>query len=190
MNNPEQRKTGENENEAGTQMSVKSLVIVFSYHHRNTEKIAKAIAKVLDAPVKTPQQVNPDELQQYDLIGFGSGIYGAQNHTSLIELAGRLPHADGRNAFIFSTYGAPAGLYTGERLREFIRDNHAALREKLRSRGYNVVGEFACAGLNTNSFLRFFGGLNKGRPDEKDLRHAEEFAENLKRHENSEKEII
>jgi hypothetical protein len=25
-----------------------------------------------------------------------------------------------------------------------------------------VIGEFGCAGWNTNSFLRFFGGLNKG----------------------------
>ena len=190
MKNPEQGNAGQTEKEAGTRMPVKSLVIVFSCHHRNTEKIANAIAQVLDAPVKTPQQVSPEELAGYDLVGFGSGIYGAKNHGSLLDLAGNLPFADGRNAFIFSTYGAPADLYTGERLREFVKDNHAALREKLQSRGYKVVGEFACAGLNTNSFLRFFGGLNKGRPDEKDLRHAEEFAENLKRHDNSEKEII
>jgi len=160
---------------------MKSLVIVFSCHHKNTEKIANTLANVLDAPVKTPQQVTPEEIAEYDLIGFGSGIYGAQNHASLIGLAGRLPHADGRKAFIFSTYGAPEALYKGERLREFIRDNHAALREKLQSRGYTVIGEFACPGLNTNSFLKYFGGLNKGRPDAEDLRHAEEFAENLKR---------
>jgi len=71
-------------------------------------------------------------------------------------------------------------LYKGERLREFIKNNHAALRGKLESRGYTVIDEFSCAGLNTNSFLRFFGGLNKGRPDAEDLRHAEEFAHNLK----------
>jgi flavodoxin len=49
---------------------------VFSYHHKNTEKIAQVMAKVLDAPIKTPQQIHPAELQEYDLIGFGSGIYG------------------------------------------------------------------------------------------------------------------
>jgi len=159
---------------------MKSLVIVFSYHHKNTEKIANVFAKVLDAPVKTPQQVNPEEIREYSLVGFGSGIYGAKNHESLLDLAKKLPHADGRKAFIFSTFGAPVGLYKGERLREFIKNNHAALRGKLESRGYTVVDEFSCAGLNTNSFLRFFGGLNKGRPDAKDLRHAEEFAHNLK----------
>lgn len=160
---------------------MKSLVVVFSYHHKNTEKVANTIATVLRAPVKTPRQVNPDEFGGYDLVGFGSGIYGAQHHESLLELADRLPHAGGRKAFIFSTYGAPESLFKGDRLRKFIRDNHTALREKLQSRGYVVIDEFACAGLNTNSFLRFFGGLNKERPDAEDLRHAQEFAENLKR---------
>ena len=167
-------------NELEDPHAMKSLVVVFSYHHKNTEKIAKVFAKVLDAQVKTPQQVNPEELQEYNLIGFGSGIYGAKNHESLLDLAEKLPHADGRKAFIFSTFGAPVGLYKGEQLREFIKNNHAALRGKLESRGYTVIDEFSCAGLNTNSFLRFFGGLNKGRPDAKDLRHAEEFALNLK----------
>jgi len=160
--------------------AMKSLVVVFSYHHKNTEKIANVFAKVLDAQVKTPQQVNPEELFEYSLVGFGSGIYGAKNHGSLLDLAGKLPHADGRKAFIFSTFGAPVGLYKGERLREFIKNNHAALREKLQSRGYTVIGEFGCPGLNTNSFLKLFGGLNKGRPDAEDLRHAKEFAQNLK----------
>jgi flavodoxin len=160
--------------------AMKSLVVVFSYHHKNTEKIANVFAKVLDAQIKTPRQVNPEELREYSLTGFGSGIYSAQNHKSLLDLADRLPHANGRKAFIFSTFGAPVGLYKGDRLREFIHNNHAALREKLQARGYTVIGEFACPGLNTNSFLRFFGGLNKGRPDAEDLRHAEEFALDLK----------
>jgi hypothetical protein len=43
-----------------------------------------------------------------------------------------------------------------------------------------VIGEFGCAGWNTNSFLRFFGGLNKGRPNAEDLRNAEEFARSVK----------
>ena len=161
-------------------LPMKSLLVLFSYHHKNTEKIANVFAKVLDAQIKTPQQVNPEELLEYSLIGFGSGIYSAQNHKSLLDLAEKLPHTDGRKAFIFSTFGAPVALYGGERLREFIKNNHAALREKLQARGYMVIDEFSCAGLNTNSFLKFFGGLNKGRPDAEDLRHAEEFAHTLK----------
>ena len=50
---------------------MKSLLVLYSYHHKNTEKVAKAFAKVLNAQIKTPRQTVPEELQEYDLIGFG-----------------------------------------------------------------------------------------------------------------------
>jgi flavodoxin len=52
---------------------MKSLIIVYSYHHNNTQKVAEVMAKVLDAKIKTPQQTNPEELQEYDLVGLGLG---------------------------------------------------------------------------------------------------------------------
>jgi len=48
-----------------------NLVIVKSIHHKNTEKIAEVFARVLDAQIKYPEQVDPEELQKYNLIGFG-----------------------------------------------------------------------------------------------------------------------
>ena len=156
---------------------VKSLVVVFSYHHNNTGKIAQVIANVLDAPIKTPREITPEEIREYDLVGFGSGIYGGTVHASLLDLADRLPQAGNKKAFLFSTYGAPAFIAN----REFIGKNHQQIREKLQAKGYTIPGEFGCAGLNTNSFLKYFGGLNKGKPDAEDLRNAEEFARNLKR---------
>ena len=80
---------------------MKSLVVVFSYHHNNTEKIANACAKVLGAEVKTPQQVKPEEIAEYDLVGFGSGIYSATFDPSVLDLADRLPRAGTTKAFLF-----------------------------------------------------------------------------------------
>jgi flavodoxin len=179
MENADSGMAGENKTGPGDTPPVRSLVIVFSYHHKNTEKIANAIAGVLDAPVRTPDQVSPEEIAGYDLVGFGSGIYGGKNHASLIGLAAGLPDRKDKKTFIFSTYGAPEGMYWGERLSEFTRNNHAALRETLLTKGCTVVDEFSCPGLNTNSFLSLFGGLNRGRPGPGDVRHAEEFAGNL-----------
>ncbi len=149
---------------------MKPLLVLFSYHHNNTEKIANVFAKVLDAEIKTPQQLDPEELQECSLVGFGSGIYGAEHHKLLLDLADNLPQVTDRKAFIFST---STNL-------EPLSKTHSPLREKLRSKGYMIVDEFTCAGFNTNSFLRFFGGINKGRPNAEDLKHAEEFAQNLK----------
>ena len=151
---------------------MKSLLIVFSYHHHNTEKIAKVFAKVLDAQIKTPQQISPKELQDYSLIGFGSGIYGEKHHEDMLDLADKLAQATNRKAFIFST-SAIMG-------KAKVAKDHSTLREKLESKGYMIVDEFSCKGFNTNSFLKFFGGMNRGRPNAKDLKHAEEFAHNLK----------
>ena len=169
-------KMGMNGNEQVDSTPVKFLVVVFSYHHGNTEKIANACAKALGAEVRTPQQVKPEEIAEYDLVGFGSGIYSATFDPSVLDLADRLPDAAGKKAFLFSTYGAPAFIAN----REFIEKNHQQIREKLKAKGYSVSGEFGCAGWNTNSFLRFFGGLNKGRPNAEDLRNAEEFARSVK----------
>jgi flavodoxin len=156
---------------------MKSLLILFSRHHNNTEKIANVFARVLGAQIKTPQQVNPEELQGYDLVGFGSGIYGEKHHESVLDLVDKLPQVTKGKAFIFSTSGV-SREFAIERANE--PDPHSLLREKLRSKGYAIVDEFNCVGFNTNSFLKIFGGMNKGRPNAEDIKYAEEFAQNLK----------
>ncbi|MFA4876766.1 MAG: flavodoxin family protein [Methanoregula sp.] len=159
-------------NSAGNPKVIRSLVVVFSYHHKNTEKIANVLGNVLGAEVKTPGQVTLEEVAKYDLIGFGSGIYGATFHSSLLDLADRLFEVRNKKAFVFSTFGAPAAVAG----REFVEKNPQEIRKKLEAKGYTIIGEFGCAGWNTNSFLQFFGGLNKGRPNAGDTRDAESFA--------------
>jgi flavodoxin len=148
---------------------MRSILVLFSYHHNNTEKIAKVFASVLGAQVKAPKETGPEELKENDLIGFGSGIYDGKHHKDLLDLADRLPSVAGKKAFLFST--------SFDRRIDLI---HSALREKLESKGYIIVDEFNCGGFNTNSFLKYFGGLNKGRPNAEDLKHAEEFAQGLR----------
>ncbi len=150
----------------------KSLIVMYSYHHHNTEKIAEAMAPVLNAEIKWPPEIEPEELSNYDLVGFGSGIYSAQHDESLLKLASKLPEANNKKAFLFSTAGI-----TG---KSKATKDHSKLREKLESKGYIIVDEFQCKGFNTNSFLKLFGGMNKGRPDSQDLSDAREFAKNLK----------
>jgi flavodoxin len=136
---------------------MKSLLILYSYRHKNTEKIANVIAKVLDAQIKTPQQVDPEELRGYDLQGFGSGIYGEKFHKTMLDLADRLPQVNGGKAFIFSTNGVPASLFSDSMNHRQLVKNHLLIKEKLQSKGYAIVDEFSCIGFNTNSFLKYFG---------------------------------
>ncbi|MFX0209441.1 MAG: flavodoxin family protein [Candidatus Hodarchaeota archaeon] len=149
---------------------MKTLLVLFSFHHKNTEKIANVFANVLNAQIKTPKQIILEELQEYDLIGFGSGIYDEKHHKSLLKLAEKLPQVTNKKAFLFSTSGMT---------REFLKA-HSPLREKLQAKGFIIVDEFNCAGFNTNSFLRLIGGMNKDRPNAEDFSRAEEFAQKLK----------
>ncbi len=146
---------------------MRSLMVLYSYHHHNTEKVAEMIAPVLGAEIKWPEDINPEELKKYDLIGFGSGIYGGVHHKTLLELADKLPETTDKKAFIFST---SAGVEKSKTIK-----SHSALREKLKSKGYMIVDEFQCRG-----FLGKIGlGISRGHPDAQDLKNAEEFAQNL-----------
>ena len=151
---------------------MKTLLIVYSYHHNNTLKIAEVFAKVLDAQIKTPQQASLQEIQEYDIVGFGAGIDSGKHYKPLLDLADTLPQVADKKAFIFST-----SAIQGE---DKVAKDHSLLREKLQSKGYLIVDEFSCKGFNTNSILKCSGGMNRGRPNAEDLKNAEEFAQNLK----------
>ena len=88
----------------------------------------------------------------------------------LLDLADQLPEVCIKSCFIFST-----SAIIGE---DKVANDHSALRQKLVSKGYIVKGELNCKGFNTNSFLKFFGGMNKGRPNSEDLRNEAEFVSN------------
>jgi flavodoxin len=159
------------ENRSTDTVATKCLIIVYSYHHNNTAKIADAFSKVLHAQVMVPEQINPEELQEYDFIGFGAGIDSGRHYKPLLDLADRLPEVDKKPGFIFST-----SAIQGEAK---VSKDHSLLRQKLQSKGYVIIGEFSCKGFNTNLFLKYFGGMNKGKPDSEDLKHAEEFARSM-----------
>lgn len=79
------------------------MIVYVSYHHHNTEKIANVIANTLEAEAKNPEQIDPNNLSSFDVIGFGSGIYGGKFHEDLFELVDRLTQIDEKKAFIFAT---------------------------------------------------------------------------------------
>lgn len=145
-----------------------AIIVYVSIHHKNTEKIARAIAEVLSAELVKPWEITPEELLKYDLIGFGSGIYYWKHHRALFKLINNLPWMEGRKAFIFSTAGINI---------PFI--NHRKLRKALKKKGFKIVGEFSCRGWDTNGWLAKIGGINKNHPDEKDIEDARKFAKKL-----------
>jgi len=151
---------------------MKALIIYISMHHGNTERVAKVMANILDADLLEMKQVDASMLEQYDLIGFGSGIYFGKHHKSLLDFVDMLPMLRNKKAFIFST--------SGLRKIQFIHNFDKPLKEKLQRKGFDIIGEFSCRGLDTYRATKLVGGVNKGRPNAEDLKQAEDFASGLK----------
>ena len=147
---------------------MKSLIIYKSIHHGNTEKIAKIMAGALEADLMDLKDVSADIINEYDLIGFGSGIYYNKPHKKLIKFVNELKCVENKKSFVFST--------SGMKRAEF----NDLLKNELSKKGFEVIGEFNCKGFDTVGPLRFIGGINKGRPNEEDFKNAEKFAADLK----------
>lgn len=150
---------------------MKTLIICKSIHHGNTQKVAEVIADVLEAKLVKPEELDINTVVEYDLVGFGSGIYYGKHHKDLLSVVDNLFSVKNKKAFVFSTSG------TGEKN---IKRNHRLIKEKLVVRGFTIAGEFSCRGWDTFGLLKLIGGINKGRPDEQDLKRAEDFARHLK----------
>ena len=153
---------------------MKTLIIYKSYHHLSTEKLAKTMAETMKAKLVKVDDAQPEMLSEYDLIGFGSGIYNYNHHKDLIKFIENMSSMD-KKVFIFSTSG------------NFRERHHNLIKEKLNQKSCKIIDEFNCFGdfrplgfnLDVNGPLAFIFGKNKGHPDAKDLENAREFAKSL-----------
>lgn len=151
-------------------MKANKCIIIYDTITGNTTKIAKAIAKVLKARVVRVNKVKLKHVEKYDLVGFGSGIYTMTHHKSLLKLAGKLKAKQGQKAFVFSTAGTCSLKLIW----------HNQLKTKLLNNGFELMGDFCCKGFDNFGPLKIVGGINKGRPDKKDVAKAGTFARMLK----------
>jgi flavodoxin len=154
---------------------MKTAIIYVSIHHGNTEKIAKEIANILEAKLLKAEEANPESLWEFDLLGFGSGIYYGKHHKNLLRLIHASPIMQRKKAFVFSTAGVSDRL-----IEKNLHTNHQTIRDALAGKKFDIIGEFSCCGFMTWAYYRLLGGRNKGRPNPDDLRRARIFAENLR----------
>ncbi len=148
---------------------MKTLIIYFSFHHKNTLKILKPIARELGADLRQPWEVQEEDLENADLVGFASGIYFYKHHRALFSFINKLPAQHKKKAIIISTRG----------LRLPYQIFHWRLKRAMKQKGFKIIGGFSCPGWDTWGPLKHIGGLNKDRPNEKDIRKAKSFAQGL-----------
>lgn len=141
---------------------MKTAVCYYSRHHGNTRKVLEAMAEAGDVDLVDVTARQAVRLEEYDCVGFASGIYGFEFQKAVVEFARRyLP--EGKPVFFVCTYGGAKGK--GAR----------ALIEIAKEKSCPVLGEFSCRGYDTFGPFRLVGGIAKGRPNARDLEKARKF---------------
>ncbi len=151
----------------GRMMNKKLLIISESIFNNNTKILAHAMADELDCLCVTVDEAKLLNIDDYEVVGFGSGIYFGKHSSKIIDFVNQLPIKE-QKVFIFSTHGNP-----------FANNYHQVLKLALVDRGRTVLGEFDTAAYDgTGPFLIFCGG-NKGRPNQTDCKRARRFIKRL-----------
>ena len=141
---------------------MKTVIIYASMHHGNTKKIVDAIAQECDVELVDATKVNEKDLEGYDLIGFASGIFYSKYHQQVLDFANINLPTD-KNVFFIATAGNPIDF------------NFHTIAEIAKEKSCNEVGRFQCKGYDTFGPFKLVGGIQKGHPDEEELREAVEF---------------
>lgn len=146
---------------------MKVAIVYASVHHKNTEKLVKAIAeKYPEIELIDATKTILKDLASYDLIGFASGIFYSKFHKSLLSfITDNLPAH--KKTFVIYTCGldTPAYIKTAEEL--------------IKSKDASFAGFYSCPGYDTWGPFKLIGGKNKNHPDENDIGKAIQFYENL-----------
>jgi flavodoxin/NAD-dependent dihydropyrimidine dehydrogenase PreA subunit len=140
----------------------------------NTQKIALAIEKAFRQDghsVKTTplKKATTNDVVRSDLLGIGGPCYGNQAPTPIKDFIRRLPQLNGLKTFVFATSGGAPGRVL------------FSMTELLHRKGADVIGGFLSRGELFYPAPSMVGRF-AGRPDEDDLKKAEEFARAISEH--------
>lgn len=150
---------------------MKSLIVYCSEHNSNTEKIAQKFAEKTKCElinIRNVKDASDINIGNYELIGFGSGVYKENISPKLVKLVEKF-NLTGKNVFVFSTSGAGMKSYNNSLIK--LLDKKDAINK----------GSFACKGsfnakeFTDNKIFEFMSKLSKGHPNENDLKEAEKF---------------
>jgi flavodoxin len=124
--------------------------------------IAEAMAEVAPVTICDLADVSYYKLNEYDIIGYGSGIYGGKHDKELFKLVKGLDNSKSYT-FVFSTSGCGKEKYNNK------------LIKALENKGKIVLNSFSCKGLDRFFVFKLCGGISKGHPDVTDFDNAQNF---------------
>ena len=144
---------------------MKSMIVYASRHHGNTEKLVRHLANRYGIALVDAQAVQSLEGEEYDLIGFASGMDFGKFYPSVTALAQMLP--PGKCVYALYTCARDQAKYGSE------------IEEIAGQKGCRYLGKYGCKGYNTYGPWKIIGGMNKAHPDAQELEKACVFYEQI-----------
>ena len=149
-------------------MMKKTVIVYASKHHGNTFKLIKAISDKYEIAIIDATKETHIDLQEYDIIGFASGIDFGKFYWEIENFAReKLPLQ--KEVFF---------LYTCAMDREGFTDS---IKEIALEKEGTILGEYGCRGYNTYGPWKLIGGMNKSHPTENEIQECVNFYEKLLR---------
>jgi flavodoxin len=144
---------------------MKVIIVFESTHHGNTKKLLDAIAAKNEVDLVDATEVDSVNYESYDIIGFASGASYGKFYKKVTSLARSVP--SGKKVFFIYSCGMNN------------KDYSKSIRMTLEDKGCISLGSYGCSGYDTYGPLKLVGGINKGHPDEGEIRGAVEFYASL-----------
>lgn len=144
----------------------KVAIIYASKHHGNTYRLVQAISERHDVVLINAERQKQENLSQYDLIGFASGIDFGKFYASVEDfLKDNLP--ENKKVFFLYTCAKKSVRFT------------SSVKEASLKKETVIMGEYGCRGYNTYGPWKMLGGMNRNHPTTEEIEDAVRFYETL-----------
>lgn len=146
---------------------MKTAIVYESTHQGNTKKLLDAIAQKHEVALIDVTGTENISLEEYDVIGFASGVAFGKFYKKITEVAETKLPAGKKVFFIYSC---------GNNSKDFSKN----IREIAERKNCVSLGTYGCKGYDTYGPFGLIGGINKNHPDEQEIADAVKFYEELK----------
>lgn len=146
----------------------KICIVYNSMHNMNTEKLVLSLKENYnDVDIIKVNNFDINAIDNYPKIGLASGIYWGRFSKNIEELLDKILDSDVKNLFFIYTSGIGKVRYEKKLIKRLEEKNKICL------------GIFSCKGFDKYGPFKLIGGINKGKPNEKDIQNLIKFFENI-----------
>lgn len=151
---------------------MKVLILYYSAYRKHTEKIAEIFASSIECDLVNLKESKDINIEDYDLIGFGSGVYRENIHEKLFALVEKLD-LKGKYTFVFSTSGVGMKFYNNGLIK------HIESKGGINKGSFACIGSFSPSEFTDKKIFNLMGKMSQGHPNDKDLKKAVRFLKDL-----------